>query len=64
MPACRTVQTSCSACCAKRAGDDSSPEEIHRRTQLSKKAFKRSLGVLLKRGIVAADAEGIKLTKQ
>lgn len=45
-------------------GDDSSPEEIHRRTQLSKKAFKRSLGVLLKRGIVAADAEGIKLTKQ
>ena len=45
-------------------GDDSSPEEIHRRTQLSKKAFKRSLGVLLKRGIVAADEEGIKLTKQ
>ena len=45
-------------------GDDSSPEEIHRRTQLSKKAFKRSLGVLLKRGVVAADEEGIKLTKQ
>ncbi len=44
-------------------GDDSSPEEIHRRTQLSKKAFKRSLGVLLKRGIVAADELGIKLTK-
>lgn len=44
-------------------GDDSSPEEIHRRTQLSKKAFKRSLGVLLKRGIVAADEEGIKLLK-
>ncbi len=44
-------------------GDDSSPEEIHRRTQLSKKAFKRSLGVLLKRGIVAADEQGIKLTK-
>lgn len=69
MPACRTVQTSCSACCAKRAGGCRSattarPEEIHRRTQLSKKAFKRSLGVLLKRGIVAADAEGIKLTKQ
>ena len=65
MPACRTVQTSCSACCGRLPlGDDSSPEEIHRRTQLSKKAFKRSLGVLLKRGIVAADAEGIKLTKQ
>lgn len=45
-------------------GDDSSPEEIHRRTQLSKKAFKRSLGVLLKCGVVAADEEGIKLTKQ
>lgn len=44
-------------------GDDSSPEEIRRRTQLSKKAFKRSLGVLLKRGVVTADEQGIKLTK-
>lgn len=43
--------------------DDSSPEEIRRRTQLSKKSFKRSLGVLLKRGVVAADAEGIRTIK-
>ena len=42
--------------------DDSTPEEIQRRTQLSKKAFKRSLGVLLKRGEVTADEQGIKLT--
>ncbi len=42
--------------------DDSTPEEIQRRTQLSKKAFKRSLGVLLKRGEVTADERGIKLT--
>ena len=43
--------------------DDSTPEEIRRCTQLSKKAFKRSLGVLLKRGVVAADEKGIQLTK-
>lgn len=42
--------------------DDSAPQEIQRRTQLSKKAFKRSLGVLLKRGEVTADEQGIKLT--
>jgi len=41
--------------------DDSSPEEIRRLTQLSKKAFKRSLGVLLKRGIVAAGEGEIEL---
>lgn len=41
--------------------DDSAPEEIARLTQMSKKSFKRSLGVLLKRGLVAADGNGIKL---
>ena len=44
--------------------DDSSPEEIHRRTRLSKKAFKRSLGVLLKRGTVKSDDEGIVLVEE
>lgn len=42
-------------------GDDSSPEEIARRTRMSKKSFKRSLGVLLKRGTVTSDENGIKL---
>ena len=44
--------------------DDSSPEEIHRRTRLSKKAFKRSLGVLLKRGMVKSDDGGIVLAEE
>ena len=44
--------------------DDSSPEEIHRRTRLSKKAFKRSLGVLLKHGTVKSDDEGIVLVEE
>lgn len=43
--------------------DDSAPEEIVRLTSMSKKVFKRSLGVLLKNGSVAADEHGIRLTK-
>lgn len=42
-------------------GDDSAPEAIARRTKMSKKTFKRSLGVLLKKGLAAADGNGIKL---
>lgn len=36
-------------------GDDSSPEQIHAATQMSKKVFKRAVGMLLKRGAIAAD---------
>ncbi len=43
--------------------DDSDPAEIVRLTRMSKKAFKRSLGMLLKGGTVTQDAEGIKLRK-
>lgn len=42
-------------------GDDSSPEEIARLTQMSKKSFKRSLGVLLKRGAVETDGRSIEI---
>ncbi len=42
-------------------GDNSSPEEVARLTRTSKKVFKRSLGVLLKRGVVEAAPEGIKI---
>ncbi len=41
--------------------DDSTPEAVRRTTQMSKKVFKRSLGVLLKRGAVTADEKGIKI---
>ncbi len=41
--------------------DDSAPERVAEVTQMSKKLFKRSLGVLLKRGDVEPTAEGIKL---
>ena len=40
--------------------DDSAPEEVVRLTQMSKKVFKRSLGMLLKRGEVEVDEKGIK----
>ncbi len=43
--------------------DDSAPGEIVRLTRMSKKAFKRSLGMLLKSGTVTQDAEGIRLRK-
>ena len=42
-------------------GDDSSPEEIHATTQLSKKVFKRAVGMLLKRGVISADKFEIKV---
>ncbi len=41
--------------------DNSAPERVTQITQMSKKLFKRSLGVLLKRGEVVATDEGIKL---
>lgn len=41
--------------------DDSAPEEVRARTQMSKKVFKRSLGMLLKRGEVEVGAAGIKI---
>ncbi len=42
-------------------GDDSDPAEVTRLTQMSKKVFKRSLGMLLKQGAVAATERGIEL---
>ena len=41
--------------------DDSAPEEVNRLPQTSKKVFKRSLGMLLKRGAVTVDEQGIKI---
>ena len=43
--------------------DDSAPEEVNRLTQTSKKVFKRSLGMLLKRGAVSVDEQGIKINE-
>jgi predicted RNA-binding protein (virulence factor B family) len=43
---------------APRIGDRSSPEEIRRLLGLSKKAFKRAAGRLLKEGAVSLDGEG------
>jgi uncharacterized protein len=43
---------------APRIGDRSSPEEIRQLFGLSKKAFKRALGTLLREGVVELDAEG------
>ncbi len=42
-------------------GDDSSPEDIHRLTEMSKKGFKRAVGVLLKSGEIVAEPMQIKL---
>ena len=42
-------------------GDNSSPEKVHALTQMSKKVFKRAVGILLKRGNIATDGESIKL---
>jgi len=44
-------------------GDDSSPEEVHAVTQMSKKVFKRAVGMLLKRGDIVAEGHQIKLKK-
>lgn len=43
--------------------DNSDPAEVTRLTQMSKKLFKRSLGVLLKRGDVEPTESGIKIIK-
>lgn len=42
-------------------GDNSSPEKVHALTQMSKKVFKRTVGILLKRGSITTDGESIKL---
>ena len=42
-------------------GDNSSPEKVHALTQMSKKVFKRAVGILLKRGDIATDGKSIKL---
>lgn len=44
--------------------DDSTPEEIHDVTQLSKKVFKRALGMLLKRGKIKIVEGGIQLINE
>ena len=43
--------------------DDSAPEEVNRLTQMSKKVFKRPLGMLLKHGAVTVDEQGIKINE-
>ena len=42
-------------------GDDSTPDQIHALTQMSKKVFKRAVGILLKRGDITAESTQIKL---
>ena len=42
-------------------GDNSSPEKVHALTQMSKKVFKRAVGILLKRGAITTDGESIKI---
>ncbi|MBR0335866.1 MAG: hypothetical protein IIX34_03265, partial [Alistipes sp.] len=44
--------------------DNSSPEEIQQRLQMSKKLFKRSLGVLMSHNRVVVLENGIKIIKQ
>ena len=41
--------------------DDSDPETVRNTTRMSKKVFKRSLGMLLKRGLVEIGPNGTKL---
>lgn len=41
--------------------DDSDPEEVRRMTRMSKKTFKRSPGMLLKRGLVETGPNGTEL---
>ncbi len=43
--------------------DNSAPEEVTRLTKMSKKVFKRSLGMLLKREAVVATEQGIQIKK-
>ncbi|MBA3391206.1 MAG: nucleic acid-binding protein [Deltaproteobacteria bacterium] len=49
---------------APRLGDRSNPDEIRTRFGISKKAFKRAIGRLLKDGTVELDAEGYVVVKQ
>ena len=44
-------------------GDNSSPERIHAYTQMSKKVFKRAVGMLLKSGDITTDGDHIELKK-
>ena len=44
--------------------DDSSPEDVNLLPEMSKKVFKRSLGVLMKRGAVEVGEDGIKVKRQ
>ncbi len=48
---------------APKVGDRSSPEEIRARFGLSKKAFKRAVGRLLKEGSVTLDRDGFILSR-
>lgn len=43
--------------------DDSDPEEVRRLTAMSKKTFKRSVGMLLKQGTVEMNDRGIQIRK-
>lgn len=45
-------------------GDNSAPEAIHTSTRMSKKVFKRALGMLLKRGAVTTNGESVEIKKQ
>jgi uncharacterized protein len=44
--------------------DNSSPEEIYQKLQMSKKAFKKTIGGLFKERLIEISPEGIKLLKQ
>ncbi len=44
-------------------GDESDPAEVTRLTEMSKKGFKRALGVLLKQSAVETDGTSIRLTQ-
>lgn len=41
--------------------DDSSPEEVSKKTGMSKKVFKRSLGYLMSAGKIAKEGDGIRI---
>ncbi len=44
--------------------DKSSPEEIYQDLQISKKMFKKSIGILYKQRLVALEEEGVRLLKK
>jgi uncharacterized protein len=44
--------------------DNSSPEEIYQKLQMSKKAFKKTIGGLFKERLIEITTDGIKLLKQ